>query len=148
LSPSPQGEASWAAYCDGASRGNPGPASFGVVICDPSGKVVRELGVPLGINTNQVAEYEALIRALEELQALGAHRAAVFTDSEFVTKQVNGQYKARDERMKALLQRVRTAAARFDDFRITHIRRSSHPHNVRADKLANEALDALKKTTP
>ncbi len=101
----------------------------------------------LGINTNQVAEYEALIRALQELHQLGARRVRIYTDSEFVTKQVNGQYKARDERMKALLARVRSAAEAFSEFKITHIYRSSHPHNVRADGLANEALDAQKKKT-
>jgi ribonuclease HI len=131
----------WTAYCDGASRGNPGPASFGVVVCDPAGTITAELAVPIGVNTNQVAEYEALIRALAELKGLGARRVKIFTDSEFVTKQVNGQYRAKDERMKALLARVRAAAPAFDEFSVVHIRRSSHPHNVRADGLANEALD-------
>src|SRR5262249_37253849 len=87
FSSKPVTPAVWTAYCDGASRGNPGPASFGVVVCRPDGQVAKEIKVFVGINTNQVAEYEALIRALEELTSLGARRAQVFTDSQFVTKQ-------------------------------------------------------------
>jgi ribonuclease HI len=132
----------WTAWCDGGSRGNPGPAAFGVVLCDPSGAVVGQVGRAIGTNTNQVAEYEGLICSLEELKRLGARRARVHTDSEFVVKQVNGQYKARDERMKALLARVREAARAFERFEVVHVRRSSHPHNVLADKLVNETLDA------
>lgn len=132
----------WTAWCDGGSRGNPGPAAFGVVLCDPSGAVVGQIGRAIGVNTNQVAEYEGLICALEELQGRGARRVKVSTDSEFVVKQVNGLYKARDERMKALLSRVREAARPFEKFDVVHIYRSSHPHNVLADKLVNKTLDA------
>jgi ribonuclease HI len=80
----------WTAFCDGASRGNPGPAAFGVVVCDPSGRVVAEEGRAIGVNTNQVAEYEGLIRSLQALREAGAARARVFTDSEFVVKQWSG----------------------------------------------------------
>lgn len=134
-------QAVWTAFCDGASRGNPGPASYGVVICDPSSRVVREIGFPLGTNTNQVAEYEGLIRALAELKSAGARRARVFTDSQFVCRQFSGEYKVRDERMKALMARVRELEKGFDAVEVRHVPRSSHPHNVRADRLANEALD-------
>lgn len=139
--PSPASQSTWSAYCDGASRGNPGPASYGVLVCDPNGTVVREAKARLGINTNQVAEYEGLIRALTELKAAGARRAHVYTDSEFVVKQYTGQYKIRDARMQALMARVRAIAAGFESLQLTHIRRSSHPHNKRCDQLANEALD-------
>ena len=136
----------WTAYCDGASRGNPGPASFGVLVCDPSGKVVKETNAFLGINTNQVAEYEGLIRALEELKVLNAPQVQIFTDSEFVTKQFSGAYKVRDERMKVLMSRVRALQSQFESVQVIHIRRSSHPHNKRVDQLANDALDkAVKK---
>lgn len=131
----------WEAYCDGASRGNPGPAAYGVLVCDPSGRVVKEVKARLGTNTNQVAEYEGLIRALEELKAFGARRARVFTDSEFVVKQFNGIYKVRDERMKSLMARVRALEGGFDSVELKHVRRSSHPHNSRVDRLANLALD-------
>ncbi len=93
------------------------------------------------MNTNQVAEYEGLIRALRELKALGARRALVKTDSQFVVRQYTGQYRAKDERMKALLSRVRDLAKDFEKLDIAHISRSSDPMNVRADELANEALD-------
>lgn len=133
----------WTAYSDGASRGNPGPASYGVLLCDPSGRVAKEARARLGTNTNQVAEYEGLIRALDELRSAGARRARVFTDSEFVVKQFSGQYKVRDPRMKDLLARVKSLAAGFERLEISHVRRSSHPHNVRVDELANLALDEV-----
>jgi ribonuclease H / adenosylcobalamin/alpha-ribazole phosphatase len=112
-----------------------------VVVRDPAGRPVTELGEAIGVNTNQVAEYEGLIRALRELREAGAVRARVFTDSEFVVKQFSGIYKARDERMKALLARVRALQKDFESLEIVHVRRSSHPQNVRVDALANEALD-------
>lgn len=131
----------WEAFCDGASRGNPGPASYGVVVCDAAGRVVKEAHHFLGTNTNQVAEYEALIRALEELLKAGARRALVKTDSQFVVKQFTGEYKVKDARMVALMERVRALQGRFESLELQHIPRSSHPHNKRADELANEALD-------
>ena len=106
---------------------------------------MQELSVFLGRDTNQVAEYEGLIRTLEELKARGARRARVFTDSEFVVRQVSGAYKARDERMKALLARVRELEAGFDQVEVVHLRRSTHAHNRRADALANAALDRAAK---
>lgn len=133
----------WEAYCDGASRGNPGPASYGVAIIDPSGRLVKEIKKAIGINTNQVAEYEALIRALQELNLLGAERAKIFTDSQFVTKQFSGEYRVKDERMKALMARVREIQKNFKSVQVIHIFRSSHPNNVLVDRLANEALDGL-----
>ena len=102
---------------------------------------MKELGVFLGTNTNQVAEYEGLIRAFEELHTLGAQRVHVYTDSQFVVRQFTGEYRAKDERMKVLLARAQRAAAAFDGVRLTHIARSSHEGNKRADALANAALD-------
>ncbi len=136
----------WEAFCDGASRGNPGPAAYGVLICDSAGQIVKEVNAFLGLNTNQVAEYEALIRALSELINCGAQEARVLTDSEFVTKQFSGEYKVRDERMKILLGRVRELQKKFHFLEVIHIRRSSHPNNVLADQLANKALDERKMT--
>ncbi len=135
----------WTAYCDGASRGNPGPASYGVVLCDPAGTVAGEISQAIGINTNQVAEYEALIRALSELADRGARQATIFTDSQFVVYQVTGIYRAKDDRMKLLLAKVKEHESRFDKVKLVHIARSSHEHNRRADALANRALDQLKK---
>jgi ribonuclease HI len=135
----------WTAYCDGASRGNPGPASYGVVLCDPAGTLVGEISESIGINTNQVAEYEALIRALSELADRGARRVKILTDSQFVVYQVTGLYRAKDERMKALLARVKEREAQFENVELFHIARSSHEHNRRADALANRALDREKE---
>lgn len=132
----------WTAYCDGASRGNPGPASYGVVLCDPTGSVAAELEKFIGKNTNQVAEYEALICALKELADRGARRVKILTDSQFVVYQVSGIYRAKDDRMKALLARVKEQQSRFENVELVHIPRSSHPHNRRADALANKALDS------
>ncbi len=131
----------WTAYCDGASRGNPGPASYGVVLCDPEGAVAAEISERIGTNTNQVAEYEGLIRALSELLKRGATRAQIRTDSQFVVRQVSGVYRAKDARMIALLSRVKELERRFEKVDVVHIPRSSHSHNQRADGLANEALD-------
>jgi ribonuclease HI len=114
------------------------------VVCDPAGNIALEIGQSIGTNTNQVAEYEGVLRALDELKRRGARRARVFTDSEFVVKQVNGQYKARDARMKVLLGRVQSLSSGFEAVDLVHIRRSSHPHNVRADGLVNATLDALR----
>lgn len=138
----------WTAYCDGASRGNPGPASFGFVIYDGAGSVVKKDGVALGVNTNQVAEYEGLIRVLEELKSLGARRVWIKTDSQFVVRQVSGEYRAKDERMKALLARVRALWSNFESVRLTHIARSSEPGNQVADALANAALDRASPHRP
>ena len=137
----------YTAYCDGASRGNPGPASYGLVLCDPAGVVVKEMGEAIGVTTNQVAEYEALIRVLVELKEMDVARVRVFTDSQFVSRQFSGQYRVKDVRMKALLARVRALETGFDQVEVIHIARSSHPHNCRADRLANEALDRSRTRT-
>lgn len=117
-----------------------------MVLCDPIGAVVGEVGETLGTNTNQVAEYEALIRALAELARRGARRVRIFTDSQFVVYQVKGIYRAKDERMKSLLARVKEGQSRFESVDLVHIARSSHEHNRRADALANEVLDRAKKS--
>jgi ribonuclease HI len=132
-------------WCDGASRGNPGPASYGVVICDPSGAVCREIGEAIGRDTNQAAEYEALLRAIKELIDLGARRATIYTDSQFVVRQFTGEYKARDPRMKTYVDEARRRASALEKLDLIHILRSSHPNNVKADGLANRALDEQKK---
>src|SRR5690349_8749469 len=82
----------WIANVDGAARGNPGPAGIGVVIMDAAGNVVKEIGEPLGRTTNNVAEYTAMIRALEEARALGCDAILIYTDSELMAHQLNGKY--------------------------------------------------------
>ena len=125
-------------HIDGGSRGNPGDAGFGVYVEDARGAVVAELYGYLGRATNNVAEYQALLHALRF--ALGRRAAAVrvFSDSELVVKQMNGQYKVKHPDMQALHREARALLAKIPDARIAHVRREQ---NREADRLANEALD-------
>jgi len=132
-------------YVDGASRGNPGPASYGVAIKKDDGGGYIEFHEYLGVATNQVAEYEALIRGLTEAQNFRAQEVDVYTDSQFVTRQFQGVYKVKHETMKALMARVRELEKNFKRVSVHHIPRSSHPGNKIADKLANIALDKAGK---
>ncbi|MFH0803226.1 MAG: reverse transcriptase-like protein [bacterium] len=125
------------AYIDGAARGNPGPASIGVILYEPDYTVLRELSETLGEATNNQAEYTALIRALEEAISLGAARIRVYSDSELIVKQVRGQYKVKDEKLKILHEKVHKL---LNNIRLS-ISCIGREDNKRADKLANEALD-------
>jgi ribonuclease HI len=130
----------WTAYVDGAARGNPGPAGIGVVIEDDSGRVLRDIGEPLGRTTNNVAEYSALIRALEEARALGCSRLAVFTDSELMERQINGFYAVKAVHLQPLYRRARALLNEFEWTRVTHVRREL---NTRADALSNLGADQV-----
>lgn len=132
-------------YVDGASRGNPGPASYGVSIQDQQGNVCLETSDYIGKATNSVAEYSALIRALEEAKKLGAEELRIYTDSELVARQFNGLYRVKHPGLIPLLARVRELEKDFKVVLVEHIPRSSHPGNKRADKLANMALNRLAK---
>lgn len=126
-------------YTDGGSRGNPGPAGIGLVIYDGlTGEVVYELGDYLGTATNNVAEYTALVRALEIAKDLGAAKVEVFADSELMIKQLKGQYKVKNEGLIPLYQKVRFQAGKIASCSYTHIPRAK---NKRADQLANLAMD-------
>ena len=126
---------------DGASRGNPGTAGAGAILKDPNGRVVRKLRRYLGEATNNVAEYEALLMALEEAAALGSKTVRVFADSELVVKQVKGIYRVKNKGLKDFYVKVMKVASTFDDFKIAHVMRED---NAEADKLANEAIDGVK----
>ena len=128
------------AYVDGAARGNPGPAGIGVVLSDPEGNVLKEIAEPLGRTTNNVAEYTALIRALEEARALGCSRISVYTDSELMARQISGQYRVKTEHLFPLYQRVTLLLTAFDRASVTHVRRE---HNKRADQLSNIGADKV-----
>ena len=128
-------------YTDGASRGNPGPASFGVCVFDDQGNLLLEKNGTLGKTTNSIAEYSALICALEEAKKIGAEDLKIFTDSELVAKQFAGIYRVKDEKLKELMGKVRDLEKDYQVVTVTHIPRSSHPGNVRADQLANIALN-------
>lgn len=125
-------------WIDGAARGNPGPASAGVVIEDESGRVLLDEGFALGETTNNVAEYSALIHALEHAERLGGRALRIHSDSELLVKQMKGQYKVRHANLQPLHARAKEGIARFEAVEIVHVRREQ---NRRADAAANRALD-------
>ena len=126
-------------YTDGAARGNPGPAGAGAVARDESGVVVDEACRFLGRATNNVAEYSALILALERAGELGARELEIRADSELVVRQMKGEYKIRNDKLRELAQQVARLARGFDEVRYVHVRREQ---NRAADRLANRAIDA------
>lgn len=132
-------------YIDGASRGNPGPAGYGVVIADEDGKVIKELAGGLGIATNNVAEYTALLKALEEARRLKAEEVEVYTDSELLARQIGGTYAVRSPRLYPFYQQAKAELASFRSYRVTHIAREE---NGRADALANQGADAAEAMQP
>jgi len=124
---------------DGGARGNPGPAAIGVVLADPAGQSVDELAEPIGVATNNVAEYRALLRGLERARALGASEVEIVGDSELVARQLTGAYKVKHPALKPLYEQARVALQRFDHWQIRTVPRAE---NARADALVNAALDA------
>lgn len=131
-------------YTDGGSRGNPGPAALGVVISDQKGHLIKEYGEALGIKTNNEAEYAAVIFALKKIKALfGKEKTKkmnvdVKMDSEFVMKQLNGEYKIEEERMFPLFVSVWNLKMDFAKVTFSHVPREK---NRAADRLVNQALD-------
>ena len=126
------------AYIDGGSRGNPGPASYGVVIRDPRGEIVARLKKYIGRTTNNVAEYYGLIAALDYAQSNSIKALRIESDSELLVKQMRGQYKVKSAELRPLFERARKMSQRLESFRIEHVYREQ---NAQADALANEALD-------
>jgi ribonuclease HI len=135
---SPKTIAAYQANIDGGSRGNPGPASYGVVIRDASGQIVARLKKYIGRHTNNVAEYFGLIAALDYAQTHGIPALRVESDSELLVKQMRGQYRVKSEELKPLFERAKKMAVGLESFRIVHVYREQ---NQEADALANEALD-------
>ena len=121
---------------DGACSGNPGRAGIGVVIRQ-DGEIIKEISRPIGEATNNIAEYSALICALQEAVVLKAASVKIFTDSELVYKQVLGEYKVKDETLKGLWSQVIQLKEAFDQFELTHVLRAK---NKEADKLATSSL--------
>ena len=124
--------------CDGASRGNPGPAGAGAQITDGDGVVLAEIAEGLGKATNNVAEYTAVIRGLERACELGASMVLVRSDSQLLINQLVGRYRVRTPHLQPLHRRVRELAAGFDSIEYEHVRRE---RNTEADRLANEGVD-------
>ena len=135
-------EREYVLYCDGAARGNPGPAAAGYVLFDVQGRELFARGDVLGDRiTNNVAEYTALVRGLDLALRFGVRRLLVRMDSELVVRQVRGEYKVRHPGLKPLFARVRALLAGLEQFHIEHVPRAE---NARADALANAALDDLR----
>lgn len=126
------------AYSDGASRGNPGPASFGVVVYDEAGQELHQSSRALGRATNNQAEYQGAIAALEAALGLGAQEVELRLDSELVVRQLQGRYKVRNPGLIPLHKRMLDLRSRFRRVTLRHVPREQ---NREADRLANEALD-------
>jgi probable phosphoglycerate mutase len=126
------------AYTDGGSRGNPGPAGFGVRIEDGHGALVEEWHGSIGVATNNVAEYRGLISALRWAVDRGAPQLEIRSDSELLVKQMRGEYRVKNPGLRPLFEEARALAARVGRVRYTHVRREM---NAEADRLANEAMD-------
>jgi ribonuclease HI len=130
--------ATYRANIDGGSRGNPGPASYGVVIRDPRGEIAARLKKYIGRMTNNVAEYYGLIAALDYAESHGIRALRVESDSELLVKQMRGQYKVKHADLRPLFERAKKMSQALESFRIEHVYREQ---NREADELANEALD-------
>jgi probable phosphoglycerate mutase len=126
------------AHIDGGSRGNPGPAAFGVTIETTQGQAVTAFAKFIGKTTNNVAEYQGLLAALEYALGHGHPRLRVLTDSELMARQISGRYKVRSPDLKPLHEKAQAMIARLESFSIRHVFRE---HNQEADRLANKALD-------
>jgi ribonuclease HI len=125
-------------HVDGGARGNPGPAAVGVVISGADGEVVDEIAERIGVATNNVAEYRAVLRGLDRAQALGASEVELVNDSELVARQLTGLYKVKHPAMKPLYEQAIGALRGFDRWQIRSVPRAQ---NARADALVNAALD-------
>jgi probable phosphoglycerate mutase len=126
------------AFCDGGSRGNPGPAGFGVYIQGENGIKIAELSEFLGAKTNNFAEYSGLLAALDYALEHQHTHLRVVADSELMVKQIKGQYRVNSPELRPLYEEARRRIARLEGFQIQHVLREK---NRRADQLANEAMD-------
>ena len=123
---------------DGGARGNPGPAAAGAVAASPDGDVLAERKAYIGVATNNVAEYRAVLLGLELARELEASAVEVVNDSELVARQIEGRYKVKNAGLKPLYLETMRALREFDEWSVRSVRRES---NARADELVNEALD-------
>ncbi len=125
-------------HVDGGARGNPGPAAIGVVLTGAAGEILEEVAERIGVATNNVAEYRALLRGLERASAHGASDIEVINDSELVARQLNGVYKVKHPAMRPLYLDALAALRGFERWRVRNVPRAQ---NARADALVNAALD-------
>ena len=132
-------------HTDGAARGNPGPSAIGIVIQDETGRVLYEASRCLGVNTNNEAEYMALLAALEYVKDQRPKEAEFYLDSELVVRQLQGQYRVKEPRLQTLHARATMLLNAIPKYSFHHVPRKE---NARADELANEALDAQIEPPP
>jgi len=126
-------------HIDGGARGNPGPAGAGVSIVDEDGQTVFEGGFFLGHMTNNLAEYNGLLRSLEVAGRTEATCLHIYSDSELLVRQINGDYRVKSPSLRDIFDKASARLRRFSDWRVSHVRREG---NTRADALANAAMDA------
>ena len=125
-------------FTDGAARGNPGPAGAGIVIQDETGQIIDTFAQFLGVMTNNQAEYQALRLGLERVLQFEPWKLEIALDSELVVKQIRGEYRTRNAKLKAQLQEIQKLLARVPFWWVAHVPRSG---NIHADRLANQAID-------
>jgi ribonuclease HI len=126
------------AFCDGGSRGNPGPAGYGVFVQGEDGAPLAELSDVLGVRTNNYAEYQGLLASLAWAVEHGVEALRVVSDSELMVKQIKGQYSVKSPDLKPLYEEAKRRSAKLDRFEMQHVLRGK---NKEADRLANEAMD-------
>lgn len=126
------------AYIDGGARGNPGPAGYGVSIQSTDGTIVEELHGGLGIATNNIAEYNGLLAALQWAVDHDVRRVHIRADSELLVRQMRGEYRVKNPGLQPLYVRARLLAAQLDDVKFEHVRRE---FNKEADRLSNVGMD-------
>ena len=128
-------------YCDGGARGNPGPAAIGAVVLDPSTDPPTRLATVserIGVATNNVAEYRALVAGLEAAREFPARRVRVRADSQLLVRQLEGRYRVKQEHLRPYYERARELLSEYEDVELTHVPREQ---NTEADALVNAALD-------
>jgi ribonuclease HI len=126
-------------YTDGAARGNPGPAAIGAIIKDEKGNLIASISRRIGTTTNNQAEYQAIIAALEKAISLGARQVELRADSELIVQQLNGRYRVKKAALRLQYQQIMRLIGTLEGFTIAYIPRQQ---NAEADKLANKALDS------
>jgi ribonuclease HI len=126
-------------FTDGGARGNPGPAAYGFVLETEDGTVLAAEGEAIGVATNNVAEYSGLVAGLRKALELHVPEVEVVSDSELLVKQMRGEYRVKNEGLRALFVEASTLARRLESVEYRHVKRA---HNELADRLVNEALDA------
>ncbi len=134
----------WTIFTDGGSRGNPGPAAYAYVIKRPGQPDIEEMAY-LGQSTNNIAEYTGLVKALEHARDLGGKKLIVNSDSELMVKQMNGQYKVKNEGLRTLYSQASALRRQFESVTIKHVYREQ---NSQADALCNEAMDNPRDSKP